>query len=51
MIPTSTKTRLALADAVEPTGEVVAMVSPFGGPPDLQGDVIDESAYDQDILF
>src|SRR6266545_1413553 len=47
----SIKTRKAIADAVEATGEVVAMVSPFGGPPDLQGDVIAESAYTQDIAY
>jgi HK97 family phage prohead protease len=33
------------------TGEVVAMVSPFGGPPDLQGDVIAPTAYDADIRY
>jgi HK97 family phage prohead protease len=47
----SIKTRKAVADAVQATGEVVAMVSPFGGPPDLQGDVIAESAYTQDIAY
>jgi HK97 family phage prohead protease len=48
---TSTKSKLGVADAVKVTGEVVALVSPFGGPPDLQGDVIDPHAYDADISY
>jgi HK97 family phage prohead protease len=51
MSSTSTKSFKAVADDVKPTGEVVAMVSPFGGQPDLQGDVIDEHAYDAAIKF
>jgi HK97 family phage prohead protease len=48
---TSTKSKIGVADAVKVTGEVVALVSPFGGPPDLQGDVIDSHAYDADIKY
>lgn len=47
----SQKTRKATVDAIEPDGIVVAMVSPFGEPPDLQGDIIDEHAYDDDIRY
>jgi hypothetical protein len=47
----STKSKLVTADSVKPTGEVVALVSPFGPPPDLQGDVVDPHAYDADIKY
>jgi len=49
--PMSYKRVKAVVTRTEPTGEVIAMVSPFGGKPDTQGDVIDERAYDQTIGY